>query len=148
MQESGLIEITALMCTLTILGQYPFPIPDPASPQCGGSYSGWWFDGCNILCLVIRQVIFFIHRTTILFYQMCYVMVNWAFQSTGNSTVYFTQKYPCYYALSECLCNKLQIEGNWEWVWMTLKSMTLVIKTWTKYAQTFIWSFSREVVSG
>ena len=33
----------------------------PSGCTVGGSCSGCWFDGCHILCLLIRQAVFFIH---------------------------------------------------------------------------------------
>lgn len=53
MQESGLTEVTPLMCTLSVWGQYPL-FSCPGSPR--GSPSGQpSFDGlvATILCLQI-----------------------------------------------------------------------------------------------
>ena len=83
MQEYGLAEITPFICTSVIWGQYPvFSHPEILSMHYWGGCSVGilfptrvpsgltvreavmlWVDGCNILCLLTWQVIFFIHRS-------------------------------------------------------------------------------------
>ena len=67
MQESGLTEIITLICILTIEDQYPvFLHPESfrVNPVggCVCDCSGCWLDAGNILCLLIRQVTFFVYR--------------------------------------------------------------------------------------
>lgn len=86
MQEARLIEIIPSICTLIVYSQYSV-ISHPESPQDAllgvttvadggqpvfnlsclrvhslGSCSGWWLDGCKVLCLLIRHVAFSVHR--------------------------------------------------------------------------------------
>ena len=89
MQESGLTEVIPLLCTSAVCRQYPV-LSHPESPEGGCIVRGscsiwllggghpvsilsslkahccwghcmWWLDGCNILCLLIWQAVFFIH---------------------------------------------------------------------------------------
>ena len=57
MHEFGLIEIIPLTCTLTILF---FSLLNPIRVHRWGGCSGGWLVGCNIVCLLTRQVTFFV----------------------------------------------------------------------------------------
>ena len=61
-RESGLTEIVPLMCTSALWGRCPV-LSHPESPQGhrGGSCSGCRLRGHYTLCLLIRQLTFFVH---------------------------------------------------------------------------------------
>ena len=59
MQESGLIEITPLICTLAISGQCP--VFSNLNPLRVHRRAAAVAEGHYILCLLIRQVTFFVH---------------------------------------------------------------------------------------
>ena len=62
MQESGLIEIIPLICTSAIWGQRPvLSHPEGSGCTVEVGFHGLWFDGCNIVCLLIWQVTFSVH---------------------------------------------------------------------------------------
>ena len=66
MQEFGLSEVIAWTCALTVQSQSPvqsphFPMLNPRWVHSQDLFSGWWLDGCSILCLQIWQEAFFVH---------------------------------------------------------------------------------------